>query len=285
MSADLGLRTPAEAVIPAEPMTPLPYAVVSAMVEGPDTVTVDVMPTGPGIAAVRPGQFAMVLALGVGEIPISVSGVGPDGRLSLTVRSVGAVSSAIVNLAEGGVVGLRGPYGSAWPVDAVTGGHVAVLAGGLGIAPLRLAIDALVAPESRADRVAVVVGAREPSQVLYRPDVDRWLALGARVVLTVDHATRTWPGSVGTVTAAFQRLGELPDLAFVCGPEAMMLSAGTALVDAGMDPSAVWVSLERNMHCGIAHCGRCQLGPYLLCRDGAVVPFAGVADLMAVRGR
>ncbi len=138
---------------------------------------------------------------------------------------------------------------------------------------------------TRPARVSVVVGSREPSQLLYPADVERWRSGGAAVHLTVDRADREWHGAVGTATAMLQRLGERYDLAFVCGPELMMTSGARAVIAAGVLPGNVWVSLERNMHCGIAHCGRCQLGPLVLCRDGAVVRWSDVAGLLEVRGR
>ncbi len=163
-----------------------------------------------------------------------------------------------------------------------------VVAGGLGLAPLRMAIDEL-AGDGRSDRgprtLTVVMGAREPDQVLFAADLRRWRSLGTDVHVTVDAAGRGWDGSVGTATQLVARLGAHHDVAFVCGPELMMTSAARAAVVQGADPRHVWVSLERNMHCGIAHCGRCQLGPLLLCRDGAVVRWDRVTELLRERGR
>ena len=130
-----------------------------------------------------------------------------------------------------------------------------------------------------------MLGARTPEQLLYPKSIGAWVAAGAVVHPTVDAADRTWHGAVGTATAQLERLAQGHDLAFVCGPELMLISAARAAVGLGTAADDVWVSLERNMHCGIAHCGRCQLGPLLLCRDGAVVRWSTVADLLEVRGR
>lgn len=267
----------------ADPMLPSPYLVTAAAPETPDVVSLTLTPVDSPILPPGPGQFVMIWVPAVGEVPISVSRVTPAGDLVLTVRSVGAVSAAIVGQADGGVVGIRGPFGTEWPVAEVAGGDVLVVAGGLGLAPLRMAVDRLVA--AAAPQVTVVAGAREPDQMLYPADLANWAAAGAAVHTTVDAADRNWAGAVGTATAMVERLGRGFDAAFVCGPEIMMTTAARAATRAGTPAGGVWVSLERNMHCGVARCGRCQLGPLLLCRDGAVVPWALSADLLEVRGR
>ncbi len=270
----------------AEPMQPEPYEVIARVVDTVDVVTLTLAPRGRLLADASPGQFMMLWAFGVGEIPISISGAGTDGTIALTVRSVGAVSAAVVRSEPGALLGLRGPYGTAWPVADAAGRDTIVVAGGLGLAPLRLAIDALAARGPLApSRLTVVIGAREPGQLFYGIDLQRWTAAGAHVYVTVDAADRTWTGAVGTATALIERLAESHDLAFVCGPEIMMTTGSRALIASGTPADRLFVSLERNMHCGIGHCGRCQLGPHLLCRDGAVVRWPDVAALLEVRGR
>lgn len=269
-----------------EPMEPVPYRLVATVAETDDTRTLTLTPIDRVLPAALPGQYLMVWAFGVGEVPISVSRGGPGGEVLLTVRAVGATSGAIDRLEVGGVLGLRGPFGTAWPVEAAAGRDIVVMAGGLGIAPLRMAIDALVAGGSSApSRVSVVIGARSPSQLLFAADMRRWAMLGVDLHLTVDSADRSWTGAVGTATTLLQRLGEGHEMAFVCGPELMMTSAARAAIALGVAPADVWVSLERNMHCGIGHCGRCQLGGFLLCRDGAVVRWDLVERALEVRGR
>jgi NAD(P)H-flavin reductase len=266
-----------------EPLTPLPHVVLDVVRETSDVVSLVCAAHNEMLPTAAPGQFVMVWVFGVGEIPISVSAAAGDGTLTLTVRDVGEVSRAIVRARPGDAIGLRGPYGTAWPLDHVRDLDTVVVAGGLGVAPLRMAIDALAANDPR--RLTVVVGAREPAQLLYLDDVRRWQELGVRVHTTVDAADRSWRGAVGFATAVLDRLDEPHDAALVCGPEPMMVSAVRAVLRKGTSPERAWVSLERNMHCGIAHCGRCQLGPLLLCRDGAVVRWDRVVDLLQVRGR
>ncbi len=275
---------------PADPMAPVPHQVVAVRHQTDDVVTVDLAPVGDALSALAPGQFVMAWAPGVGEIPISVSGRGEGGAIELTVRSVGQVSAAITGCVEGDVVGLRGPYGTAWPVAAAAGRDTVVVAGGLGLAPLRMAIDQLVAAlgaggAGAPSRLTVIIGARDPSQLTFLADVERWQSSGAHVHTTVDHPDDTWTASVGNTTVALEQMGEAHGLALVCGPERMMTSAANTLVRLGTPPDTVHLSLERNMHCGIAHCGRCQLGPLLLCRDGAVVGWNQVAHLLEVHGR
>lgn len=265
-----------------EPMEPVPYRVTAVVAETADVATLTLEPLSVVLVTPQPGQFVMVWAFGVGEVPISVSRVDHE-RILLTVRSVGAVSSAVTSAGVGDVLGLRGPFGTAWPMHETIDRDVLVVAGGLGLAPLRMAIDHLV--EGGPSRLTLVVGARTPEQMLYPADLHRWDEWGAHVHLTVDTADRSWHGAVGTATAALQRLHEPHDVAFVCGPELMMTSAARAAVTDGVAPGGVWVSLERNMHCGIGHCGRCQLGPLLLCRDGAVVRWDEVDRLLEVRER
>ncbi len=268
---------------PADSLAPVPHRVIGVERESADVVTLTLAPTTHALDPARPGQFVMAWVFGVGEIPVSVSAVGDGGEFGLTVRAVGAVSNAIVAVRPGDTIGARGPYGTMWPIDEAFDRDVLVVAGGLGLAPVRTAIDELAAAEPR--RLTIVVGARDPDQVLYPRDLQRWRRLGADVHVTVDAAPRRWDGAVGTATAVVARLGEHHDTVFVCGPELMMTSAARAAIVQGTDPANVWVSLERNMHCGIAQCGRCQLGPLLLCRDGAVVRWDHVTELLRERGR
>ena len=268
-----------------DPMEPVPHRVVDRVAEGPGIVTLRVEPVEGSLPVALPGQFMMLWVFGVGEVPISLSGATPDGSLFFTVQAVGSTSTAIVNLNVGDLLGLRGPFGTPWPLEAAMGREVLIMAGGLGLAPLRMAIDSLCGDDEAAGRLTVLVGARQPANLLFSDDAVRWSSHGAKVRTTVDAADRTWGGAVGVITTLLDREPWHADVAFVCGPEAMMVASVRSLIKGGMKPEDIHVSLERNMHCGIAHCGRCQLGPLLLCRDGAVVRWDRVADLLAVRGR
>nr|BFE38389.1 FAD/NAD(P)-binding protein [Actinomadura rugatobispora] len=264
-------------------MTPVPYRVAARRADTDDTVTVGLEPVAAAIARPRPGQFTMMYAFGVGEVPISVSGVLP--RIEQTVRGVGAVTRALCATETGGVIGLRGPFGTAWGIEEARGRDVVFAAGGIGLAPLRAAVLHALADRDSYGRITVMIGARTPEDLLYTAELDRWRSLGARGEVTVDRADFRWSGHVGLITALADRveIGPAGAAAFVCGPEVMMRFTAEALVARGVSAADVRVSLERNMQCGVAWCGHCQLGPLLLCRDGPVVPYESAVPLMAVR--
>jgi NAD(P)H-flavin reductase len=251
---------------------PEPAVVVAKRRETKDVVTLELSRPA-GVGAHRPGQFHMLYAFGVGEVPISVSGDPARGdRPALTIRAVGAVSAALAKLRRGDVVGLRGPFGRPWPIEVARGEDVVFVAGGLGLAPLRPAVHALVAARDAYGRASLLVGARTPEDLLYPRDLERWRRARLDVRTTVDAALHGWTGAVGVVT----KLGdELPidparTVAFVCGPEIMMIYAVHALARRGLADARIFLSLERNMKCAVALCGHCQLGPGFVCKDGPV---------------
>lgn len=269
---------------------PYPYRVVSRRVDTADTVTLELRHDAGPLPAFAPGQFAMLTAYGIGEVPISLSGVvdtddGRARRLVHTLRAVGAVTTALHAMEPGGVVGVRGPYGTPWDVPSAAGHDVVVVAGGIGLAPLRPVIRAVIADRSRYGRVAVLVGARTPAELLYAGELRRWAGEGVEVAVTVDRPDEAWDGHVGVVTTLIPhvRFDPARSVAFVCGPDVMMRFAARALVAQGVAAERVRVSLERNMRCGVGWCGHCQLGPLLVCRDGPVVDYARAEPLMSVR--
>jgi NAD(P)H-flavin reductase len=269
--------------------------------------TLELSPLADRPTAARPGQFNMLSALGIGEAAISVSSSSrTDGSLGHTVRDVGPVSHALRHSRIGDLVGVRGPFGTDWgvggpgragdpaagpavPDSRDTAGDTIVVAGGIGLAPLRSAVYELLARRGdEGGRVYVIVGARDPSQIIFREDLDTWARTGAQVAVTVDVSSPEWTGHVGLVTSLLSDAGFDPAgaTALVCGPEVMMRVTARALVQAGVDPARIRVSLERNMQCGVGWCGHCQLGPFLLCRDGPILAYAGVvAHLLTERER
>jgi NAD(P)H-flavin reductase len=258
-----------------DPMLPVPYRVTAVRHESADVVTMDLVPLAAPLAQFAPGQFNMVYVFGIGEVPISVSGDPADhGRLVHTVRGVGAVSAAMIKLPPGTVLGLRGPYGTSWPMAAAEGRDVLIVAGGLGIAPLRPAIYRVLAESERYGRITILYGARRPADFLFQPELTEWRArLDVQVALTVDQADRSWHGSVGVVPSAIGRMGLQPDnlLAMICGPEVMMRFSVAALRGIGLADDRIYISMERNMKCALGLCGHCQFGPDFVCRDGAVM--------------
>lgn len=265
---------------------PAPFRVASRRRDTADTWTLTLEPAGGGFA-VAPGQFVMVYAFGVGEVPISVS--GPPERagepIVLTVRDVGAVSHAICASEPGAVLGLRGPLGNSWPVAEAEGGDVVVVAGGIGLAPLRPVVLATIgARRARYGAVSVLYGARTPLDLLYMDELTGWRnELGVEV--TVDAADTSWTGRVGVVPKLLEQAEFRPEAvtAFVCGPEVMIHFTVEALRERGVPDEQIHLSLERDMRCGVGLCGHCQLGPTLICRDGPVYSQAQVARLLEVR--
>lgn len=263
---------------------PVPYRVIDRTVEMPDTATIVLEPVNSVLPPFVPGQFAMVYAFGAGDIPVSVSGIdGP--RLTHTIRTVGAISGALNRVRVGAMVGMRGPFGTGWDLSHARGCDLLVVAGGIGLAPLRsLVLDALNTPE-RYGRLNILIGARSPLELLYIAQTRSWQAAGARILITVDRPAPGWTGDVGVVTTLLERAAFDPGetVAFVCGPEVMIRATARELVQRGVSTDRIRVSLERTMHCGTGHCGHCQLGPLLLCRDGPVVSWKCAEPLLAVR--
>lgn len=277
------------------PLVPQLLEVRAHRRETADTATLTLAPTGPtslGDAAPRPGQFAMLAAFGAGEVPISYSAMaGHGGAVEHTVRSVGAATAALAAARPGDLVASRGPFGTGWDLDAATGRDVVVVAGGIGLAPLRGVVDAVLADRDRYGSVNVLVGARTPDDLCFAEHLRGWSARGdVEVAITVDRlgdpASR-WPGAIGVVTGLLDGACFDPDAAtaFVCGPEVMLRATVRALGVQGVDVADVQVSVERSMTCGVGHCGHCQLGPVLVCREGPVLPAARVLPLLEVRER
>jgi NAD(P)H-flavin reductase len=267
---------------PTRPWAPAPYRVVDRRAEAPEVTTLVVEAVAESLPTPVAGQFHMLWAFGVGEAPISVSRIG-ERTHEHTIAAVGAVSAALAALDVGDTVGLRGPFGTAWDVGAGDHRDLLVVAGGIGFAPVRPVVDAAVAGRRRT---TLVVGARNPEGLLFADDRHRWASEGIEVHTTVDQSAPGWAGEVGLVTAPLARALADPvaTTAVVCGPEVMIRVTAERLEHLGVPPEAIAVSLERNMACGLGQCGRCQLGPKLLCRDGPVVPWPEAAPLLAVRG-
>jgi NAD(P)H-flavin reductase len=269
-------------------MAPVGFRVVHRIRETEDTWTLDLLPReARSLARFAPGQFAMLYAFGVGEVPISVSGdLTAPGPLVHTVRAVGAVSSALCAAKPGHDLGVRGPFGSAWPVAVAEGGDVVVVAGGIGLAPLRPVVYHLLANRERYDNVVVLCGARSPAELLYPVELERWRGrFDVQVEVTVDAAPTGWRGRVGVVTKLIPgaRFDPAKATAMVCGPEVMMRFAAAALEERGVAKDRIHVSMERSMHCAIGLCGHCQLRELFICKDGPVFPLERIEPLLRAR--
>jgi NAD(P)H-flavin reductase/ActR/RegA family two-component response regulator len=284
-------RAAAEAAGPppgegAGPLAPVPCRVLGSWQETYDTVTLALDPPV-GWKGFRPGQFNMLYAFGVGESAISISGDPADsGRLLHTVRRVGKVTEALGALQQGDVVGVRGPYGTPWPLGYAAGRDVVVVAGGIGLAPLRPAIHELLENRERYGRVLILLGARTQADLLYPEQVQDWRGrFDVDCQVTLDSAAGGWRGRVGVVTTLIPRTEFDAEhaVALVVGPEIMMRFAAAELVSRGMATSRVFVSLERNMKCGVGACGHCQVGAKFVCRDGAVFGYDEAEAMFRVR--
>ncbi len=268
-----------------EGLAPQRYRVVGRREETADTVTLTLQPVDPPLPVFRPGQFAMVYAFGVGEVPLSASGRDGGAGIRHTLRAVGAVTRALHDARPGDVLGVRGPFGTDWRLPAPPGADLVIVGGGIGLAPLRPVIEHAIAHRDRYRRVLVLLGARTPGDLLYRDEYQAWRTVGVQVCVTVDRADAGWSGAVGLVTTLVDQAGTDPGrtVGFLCGPEAMMRAVARALIQRGTPEAAIRVSLERNMKCGTGHCGHCQLGPLLLCLDGPVVGYDTAARLLHTR--
>jgi anaerobic sulfite reductase subunit B len=263
------------------PMAPRPFVVTRRERETADTWTLELEPASGEPLLVEPGQFTMLYAFGIGEVPISVSAAS-DGSLVHTVRAVGAVTEAVCAADPGALLGVRGPLGNSWPLGE--GGDAIVVAGGIGLAPLRGVVHELLRRRADFGEAAVLYGGRTPDDLLYTDELERWRET-LQVHVTVDAAAPGWEGRVGFVAklVGSARFDAAVATAFVCGPEIMMRTSAEALLERGVPAERIWVSMERNMQCGVGLCGHCQLGPTLICRDGPVYRWDELVPLLEVR--
>ena len=281
------MATPATKAAAWTPLLPQPVTVAAVVQETHDTWTLTLDPVEP--FAFQPGQFNMLYAFGVGEAPISISG-DPDKpeQLVHTIRAVGAVTRALTSVQPGSTLGVRGPFGTPWPVEAARGGDAVVVSGGLGMAPLRPVLYSLLAAREAYGKIALVYGARTPNDLLFPKELQAWRArfdLQVYVTVDSDKAESPWMGDVGVVTTLLKRLDfdRANTTAFVCGPEIMMRFGALALVDLDLPPESIYLSAERNMQCAVGHCGHCQYGPDFVCKDGPVYPYPKLASRLRIR--
>jgi NAD(P)H-flavin reductase len=268
-------------------MRPALWRVRAVRREAADVASLSLVPLSGEVPGFVPGQFNMIYAYGIGEVAISLSGDPADrGAFVHTVRAVGATSAAIVGAVPGTVLGLRGPFGSGWPVSAAEGRDLLIIAGGLGLAPLRPAIYQALAGSERFGRIGVLYGGRSPADLLFRDELAAWGARAdVQVAVTVDHADAGWNGHVGVVPALIASVEFAPanTVALLCGPEVMLRFTASALRGAGVPGEQIFLSMERNMKCAVGLCGHCQFGADFVCKDGPVLRYDRIAERLAVR--
>jgi len=283
------MRTPADTTgadtAGAPWVTTEPWRVANTRRESDDTVTLELEPPAP--FEFSPGQFNMLYARGIGEVPISISSdPGEPERILHTIREVGAVTRALCAAEPGQEIGVRGPYGSRWPLEKAEGGDLMIVAGGIGLPPLRPAIYQALSRRDHYQRIVLLYGARTPVDLLFTGELAKWRSrFDLTVEVTVDAADRDWRGNVGVVPDLIARAPFEPGktTAFMVGPEIMMRFTVRALQRAGVPDDRVFLSMERNMQCAAALCGHCQFGPFLICRDGPVLSYRQLAPWITLR--
>ena len=256
-------------------LTPTPAEILDIIPETPDTKTFYFKPKAK-LEEPKPGQFTEIYIPGVGEAPVSVSGIESDGVIIQTVRSIGTLTEYLFKLGRGDLIGIRGPYGKGWPIEKLKDRDVLIVGGGIGLAPLRSVIKEVERNRRDYGRLSILYGARNPSLLLYRYEFDEYRKIpNSELLLTVDRADETWTGNVGVVTQLIPKASVDPRnaVALVCGPEIMMRFTVKALEKQGFKGNQIYLSLERRMKCGVGLCGHCQVGPYFVCRNGPVFPY------------
>ena len=269
-------------------MLPRLFRVDKVCKDTADTFTMELLPRESSTRfTYEPGQFNMLYVYGVGEVPISISGDPATApRLIHTTRVVGAVTRAMHNLKVGGTIGVRGPFGTSWPVQKAQGLDVVILAGGIGLAPLRPALYHVLNNRTLYGKVVLLYGTRSPGDILFRKELEQWRSrFDLEVHVTVDRATDTWRGNVGVVTTLISKapFDPLNTVAMTCGPEVMMRFCAAGMVKRGVPIENIYLSMERNMKCAVGLCGHCQMGSTFICKDGPVYSYDQMKNLLIQR--
>jgi sulfhydrogenase subunit gamma (sulfur reductase) len=273
------------------PYLPFEAEILERVQESRNMYTLRLRFTDPEVQArfsFEPGQFNMLYRYGVGAVPISiVSDPQDETVLDHTIREVGRVTRALVRLEAGERIGIRGPYGRGWPMREAEQRDVVIITGGLGCAPVVSVINYVQRRRERFGRLNIVQGVKRPADFIWRERYDAWRELpNTRVFLATDEGAPAWPWHVGLVTELFGRLDydRQRVMVMMCGPEAMMRTGARIFREQGVAEEDIWVSMERNMHCAIGHCGHCQYGPAFVCRNGPVFRYPEIAWLFGVKG-
>jgi NAD(P)H-flavin reductase len=272
-------------VMSPDPMLAHPVTIKRVIWETDDTFTLQIdMGDFGSDYGFRPGQFNMLYVFGAGEAAISISSDPAQPRgLAHTIHRVGVVTTRLAQLKRGDMIGVRGPFGSSWPIDVARGKDVCLVAGGIGLAPLRPVMYALLRERTAFERIILLYGARSPLDLLFRVELEEWAKeRNVEVLVTVDRGDSSWKGHIGVVTNLFSylKLDARATLAYVCGPETMMKFTIDELERRGLPESQILLSMERNMKCAVGFCGHCQYGPEFICKDGPVFTLPRVRHLL-----
>ena len=273
------------------PYLPYEAKIIERIQESPSLFTLRLCFTDPAVHnnfSFEPGQFNMLYLHGVGEVPISIlSDPQDEHMLDHTIRTVGRVTRGIANLKEGDCIGVRGPFGRGWPLVMAEQRDVVVITGGLGCAPVVSVINYMMRRRERFGLMNIVQGVKHSSDFIWKERYDQWRqAPDTEVLLAADAGESLWPWHVGPVTGLFNDLKFDKDrvIVMMCGPEGMMRVVVKYMIEKGVEESAIWLSMERDMHCGVGHCGHCQYGGKFVCRDGPVFCYQEIKELFGIKG-
>ena len=272
----------------ADPMLPFTMKVKKHFWETEDTFTIILEPDEEKELGFhfKPGQFNMLYKFGLGESAISISSdSSKTNTIAHTIHKVGYVTSALSQLKKGDIIGVRGPFGSCWPVEEAKGKDVILAAGGIGLAPLRPALYYIFKHRKSYGRVVLLYGSRTGLDMLYRVELEEWEKKhNIEILITVDRGDSSWRGNIGVVTNLFFTIKRdaRSTLAMVCGPEIMMKFTIDELKKSGLSDSSIYLSMERNMKCAVGFCGHCQYGPNFICKDGPVFNFSKVKKIFDI---
>jgi NAD(P)H-flavin reductase len=273
---------PLESRLQLDPMVPQPAVIEAIKPEAAGIYTFGLALSDPAAAQAfrfKPGQFNMLYLPGFGEAAISLSSdPNEPGRLGHTIRYAGNVTRALGRLKVGDLIGVRGPYGSAWPMEEGLGKNLVVAAGGIGLAPLRPVILGVMQKREAYQRVVLLYGARTPADLLYTAEFESWQKQGIEIHMTVDIGNESWRGLVGVVPQLFYRIrmDAKQTLVLTCGPEIMMRFVIYEVLARRIPKEAIYISMERNMKCAVGFCGHCQFGPSFICKQGPVLKFSTI---------
>jgi NAD(P)H-flavin reductase len=267
------------AIDPSKPMLPYWAKITEIQPEAPGVATYWLKFDDAAVRkgyTFRPGQFNMIYLPGYGEAAISISSDYHDNeKIGHTVRSIGNVTNKLARMKVGDPVGVRGPFGSYWPLEDAKGSDILIATGGIGFPPLRPVLYHIIRHRADYGRVVLLYGARTPRDLQYQSEYETWTKNGIETLITVDRADDTWSGTVGVVPMLFYRLRMEPQRSYVftCGPEIMIRFVVFEALARRVPLNRIFLSLERNMKCGMGFCGHCQLGPYFVCKDGPVFSY------------
>jgi sulfhydrogenase subunit gamma (sulfur reductase) len=267
---------------------PHPMEIVRVIPETEDTKTFHIQfqdPTLREVFSFLSGQFAEYSVFGEGEATFCISS-SPTRRdhLEFSVKRVGRVTYALHQLNPGDVIGFRGPYGNHFPLERLKGKNLVFIGGGIGLAPLRSLIQNVLDNRLDYGEISILYGARTPQDLCFKYDLENWNQnRTVKMTTTVDMGDSEWKGKVGLVPMVLQEMTPSPDnaVAVTCGPPIMIRYTLLALEKLGFTPSQIWTTLEMKMKCGVGKCGRCNIGPLYVCKDGPVFSYEEIRNFLS----